>query len=205
MSTLDDADARLLSCLCFLWFPLSAELSLTLSPANLLDCLETAVLLIYRMSTAKGLSLSYFIDPTIPDRLMIDSQRLQQVLLNLLSNAVKFCQVGSVKLEVSAELLPPPHHRSASQGSEETDPQQYQITMKVIDTGIGIEPKHMQLLFRSFSQVQHAGEYGGTGTCEQCAVNFLFRLSELVSRPTPDCVRLVTRLVSCVGVSSVPL
>ena len=44
------------------------------------------------MAASKGLCLSWFIDPALPPALLIDSTRLQQILLNLLSNAIKVSQ-----------------------------------------------------------------------------------------------------------------
>jgi signal transduction histidine kinase len=41
------------------------------------------------MAASKGLCLSWFVDPSLPPVLLIDSTRLQQILLNLLSNAIK--------------------------------------------------------------------------------------------------------------------
>ena len=41
------------------------------------------------MAVSKGLCLSWFVDSSLPPVLMIDSTRLQQILLNLLSNAIK--------------------------------------------------------------------------------------------------------------------
>jgi signal transduction histidine kinase len=61
-------------------------LSLTYSPQNVGDVVEAAVMLTYDMAVARGLCLSWFVDPALPASLMLDSTRLQQILLNLLSN-----------------------------------------------------------------------------------------------------------------------
>ena len=57
-------------------------------------------MLTYDMATSKGLVLACYVDPTIPPRVMLDSSRVQQVLLNLLSNSIKFTQKGHVELTV---------------------------------------------------------------------------------------------------------
>jgi signal transduction histidine kinase len=80
----------------------------------------------------------------LPD-VMVDSGRLKQVLLNLLSNALKFTKDGSVRVAVERGFG--------------------QVTIQVIDTGIGIRPEDQDKLFQKFVQAEggHAREYGGTG------------------------------------------
>lgn len=80
----------------------------------------------------------------IPE-VVVDPNRLKQVLLNLLSNALKFTKEGSVRVQV--ERHP---------GS---------ITLLVEDTGIGVSPEAQARLFQKFAQAEggHSREYGGTG------------------------------------------
>ncbi|HZU61729.1 MAG TPA: response regulator, partial [Solirubrobacteraceae bacterium] len=79
-----------------------------------------------------------------------DEARLRQVLLNLLSNAVKFTEGGEVVVLVDAT---------------ETGAGSYEVELAVRDTGIGIPPDRMDLLFTSFSQVDASTtrRFGGTG------------------------------------------
>jgi len=74
-----------------------------------------------------------------------DRQRLYQVLLNLGGNAVKFTEKGMITLEWE------------SCGNE--------VSIHVIDTGIGIRPENMGLLFEAFRQVDGSARrvYEGTG------------------------------------------
>ena len=68
----------------------AGQLRLSRGAHNVNDVIETAVMLTYEMAQSKGLHLSWFVDPSIPPSLLVDSTRLQQILLNLLSNgAVK--------------------------------------------------------------------------------------------------------------------
>jgi signal transduction histidine kinase len=79
-----------------------------------------------------------------------DEMRLKQVILNLLSNAVKFTETGSVTLKAQVNHL-------TDSGAE--------IYFAVTDTGIGIPPEKMFLIFDSFTQAD-AGttrKYGGSG------------------------------------------
>jgi PAS domain S-box-containing protein len=75
-----------------------------------------------------------------------DRTKLRQVLLNLLSNAIKFTQHG----RVSVAAIPLPAGG---------------VRIEVADTGIGIEPEHVDAIFDDFRQLDqsHTREYGGTG------------------------------------------
>jgi signal transduction histidine kinase len=93
-----------------------------------------------------------------------DCRRVEQVLLNLLGNAVKFTEHGSVTLEV-ARL--PDFQAAGSTGPEPA------VKFTVTDTGIGIPPASMDLLFRPFQQVDstlsraHEGTGLGLAICKR--------------------------------------
>ncbi|OEF96565.1 ATP-binding protein [Desulfuribacillus alkaliarsenatis] len=89
-------------------------------------------------------------DQQIPEWLIGDKARLQQVLINLIGNAIKFTDQGSIT--VSTEIL-------------EQDNQNARIKISVQDTGIGIPANKIDNLFQSFSQVDSslARKYEGTG------------------------------------------
>jgi signal transduction histidine kinase len=80
----------------------------------------------------------------LPD-VMVDPGRLKQVMLNLLSNALKFTKEGSVQVLVERGFG--------------------QVTIQVIDSGIGIRVEDQAKLFQKFVQAEggHSREYGGTG------------------------------------------
>ncbi len=81
---------------------------------------------------------------SLPD-VLVDPGRLRQVLLNVLSNAIKFTKEGSVRVHVERGFG--------------------QVSIQVIDTGIGIAPEAQARLFQKFVQAEggHSREYGGTG------------------------------------------
>ena len=80
----------------------------------------------------------------IPE-VVVDPNRLKQVLLNLLSNALKFTKDGSISVQVE-------RHPGF-------------ITLYVVDTGIGVSQEAQARLFQKFAQAEggHSREYGGTG------------------------------------------
>ncbi len=104
----------------------------------------------YFRASEKKLDLFYAFSSNINPYLIGDSFRLQQILNNLINNAVKFTEQGSITVEVK--------------GLSATDTM-IELQFSVKDTGIGIAPENMDLLFKSFSQVDGSNtrKYGGTG------------------------------------------
>jgi signal transduction histidine kinase/CheY-like chemotaxis protein/HPt (histidine-containing phosphotransfer) domain-containing protein len=113
-------------------------------------CAESVVELLYTRAKQKQIVLSLMIDPEIPSRLIGDENRLRQVLINLVGNALKFTQQGEVGVWVRLH------------GTEEG---RVRLRVEVRDTGIGIPDDRMDLLFKSFSQIDASvtRKYGGTG------------------------------------------
>ncbi|HHD73197.1 MAG TPA: hypothetical protein ENL02_04765, partial [Epsilonproteobacteria bacterium] len=99
----------------------------------------------------KGIELIFNIDNHVPDKIIVDGLRLQQVLMNLLSNAVKFTEKGRVILNVDVH--------------KDTEKNQGQIVFEVSDTGIGLTNEQKEKLFHAFTQADNSisRKYGGTG------------------------------------------
>ena len=87
-------------------------------------------------------------DPSLPEMIETDEQRLEQVLKNLLSNAFKFTSRGSVQLNINPDKNRPGF-----------------ICFSVKDTGIGISKEKQDLVFEAFQQEDGSTrrKYGGTG------------------------------------------
>lgn len=98
----------------------------------------------------KNVKLIFNIDHKIPQALIGDAVRLDQVLINLVSNAMKFTSKGWI--EISAELKSIAEKRCI-------------IQFKVEDTGIGIPKDKLDMVFQSFTQASSdtTRKYGGTG------------------------------------------
>lgn len=99
---------------------------------------------------SKGLKLFCDIAGDVPDLLVGDELRIGQVLNNFLSNAIKFTKIGKVAVNVSM--------------TDDTDGL-VELFFVVIDSGIGIDKKDINKLFKSFSQVDSSvtRKFGGTG------------------------------------------
>ncbi len=110
------------------------------------------------LTTEKGLDFEVEVEPGAPSELATDRQRLRQVLGNLLSNAVKFTERGRVTLRVAA--VPPTadgHADGALYGRD--------VAFSVVDSGIGIAPENLAVIFGAFQQGDGtlSRRYGGTG------------------------------------------
>ena len=103
------------------------------------------------LTEEKNQDLSVYTDPSIPEYIHGDEQRLAQVMINLLTNATKFTpNNGSVKCGIRLE-------------SEENDI--LTLRVEIADTGIGISKEQQKRLFIPFEQVDGSTtrKYGGTG------------------------------------------
>jgi signal transduction histidine kinase/CheY-like chemotaxis protein/HAMP domain-containing protein len=107
----------------------------------------------------KGLDFSIELAPDAPEQILTDEQRLQQVLKNLLSNAVKFTESGSVRLRIGRAPSDAHFGTDALARSESV------VAFSVVDSGIGIPPDKLRLIFEAFQQAEGSisRRFGGTG------------------------------------------
>ncbi|MEV7345410.1 HAMP domain-containing protein [Streptomyces sp. NPDC093544] len=105
----------------------------------------------------RGLAFEVAVREDVPREMWSDEQRLQQILRNLLSNAIKFTATGRVELRV--ERLKDPDHVHTRENSDDV------IAFAVSDTGIGIAPEKLPVIFEAFQQADGTTnrKYGGTG------------------------------------------
>lgn len=88
------------------------------------------------------------IDETMPAHLYGDELRIRQIINNLLSNAIKYTEKGKVKLGLKSE----------HDGNHEW------ITIRVSDTGVGIRPENLDLLFTDYMQFGPTSRHQADGT-----------------------------------------
>ncbi|HEY9907360.1 MAG TPA: GAF domain-containing protein [Thermosynechococcaceae cyanobacterium] len=118
--------------------------TLSLAAVAVPELCHHCLMLIQEQATEKGLLLSSQVDANA-HTCIADERRLKQMLLNLLSNAVKFTSEGTIALKV--------------------DCQADGIRFSITDTGIGIAPENLPLLFQPFFQLDSEldRQYDGTG------------------------------------------
>jgi len=126
------------------------------SPFALRRCIEQVCQLLRPRAHAAGLTLEARIATDVPAIVNGDQHRLRQILQNLVGNAIKFTERGGVTLIVDCvrtETLPEEKRRAV------------RLQFEVRDTGIGIPPDKLALLFQPFSQVDSSARRrrGGAG------------------------------------------
>lgn len=119
-------------------------------PFDLQDTLDEVVSLQATSAHEKGLEITLNIDPNIPQGMVGDPLRIQQVLTNLVGNAIKFTERGNI--DIVAEL-------------RSNQDKKVEVQFMVRDTGIGISERQQAQLFQAFSQADASisRRYGGTG------------------------------------------
>ena len=114
------------------------------------ECINHALDTSMMVANEKGIKLSSYVSEDVPKELIGDPLRITQILNNLISNAMKFTMAGYVRVEVYNTMI---------MGDE------IELTIFVIDTGIGVTLEEKERMFKSFSQVDGTitRQYGGTG------------------------------------------
>ncbi|WP_158253610.1 response regulator [Chromobacterium alticapitis] len=128
----------------------AGKLTLDPHPLSLDKLLRDVGVILSANVGAKDVEILFNLDPALPDAIIADSLRLQQILINLSGNAIKFTDKGEVAL--SARLV----------GREQD---RLRVAFAVRDTGIGISPEQRRRIFDGFSQAESstARRYGGSG------------------------------------------
>ena len=102
------------------------------------------------MTDPKSIALSATVAEDVPAYLCGDELRLRQILTNLFGNAIKFTTIGAIRLSVSLHAV-----------------QDDKITLlfSVADSGVGIAPDKLALIFDAFVQADTSAtrRFGGTG------------------------------------------
>jgi signal transduction histidine kinase len=122
----------------------AGQLQVVQEDINLPQTIEKVVQSTRPLADSKGLELGFDILPNIKT-ITGDGRRVEQIFLNLLSNAIKFTDRGSVRIVCESD--------------------EYNVIIKVIDTGIGIKDEDRESIFKSFRQIDSgiSRKYEGTG------------------------------------------
>lgn len=126
------------------------EITLRNAPFSVRRCIAEAVQVQEFAAHAKGLTIRQELPSDLPDELVGDRVRIMQMLQCLLGNAVKFTATGGVTLRLSGAAM-------ASGG--------FSLLITVQDTGVGIEPDKLELIFELFTQsdMSNTRRFGGLG------------------------------------------
>ncbi len=126
----------------------AGRISLDASPFSPHQVMQETVHMMQIAAEQKGLAMTYWVSPDVPDAILGDHNRIRQILINLLGNAIKFTHQGKVEVSLT------PHS---------TEPET--LLFQVIDTGIGIASEQIGRIFERFTQADPGitRNYGGSG------------------------------------------
>jgi two-component system sensor histidine kinase/response regulator len=159
---------------------------MALEPADfaLRDALAQTLSPLAIRAQSKGLELAYHVQSRVPDGLVGDVHRLQQVLVNLVGNAIKFTERGEIVIRIS--------EKSRILDSVE-------LAFSIADSGIGIAADKIDAIFRPFEQADASTtrKFGGTGL--GLAIARLARARRFTSRPNFGSARRRARRSSARG------
>jgi PAS domain S-box-containing protein len=137
----------------------AGKMQIMAEPFDLREAVRHTLDLQRPLAMHAGVGLVHYIDPAIPETVVGDATRVQQVLINLIGNALKFTTRGGVTLE--AYPLSPRR------------PDQVRVFFSIADTGCGMPEEALEKLFAPFTQVgqgyarNHQGAGLGLSICKR--------------------------------------
>lgn len=137
----------------------AGSLKLNRSEVPLKPLLENSLAIIKEKTLKRSIKLYMDIDG-VPGTIAVDERMIKQIMYNLLSNAAKFTPGGG-KITLTAHTCTDySHNDSPGQNNNGTG-----VKIAVSDTGIGIEPKDLDIIFNPFEQVENSRsrKFEGTG------------------------------------------
>jgi PAS domain S-box-containing protein len=128
----------------------SGKLNLEKVPFHFVKTIQANIQSYKYLAEQKGLAFHCSIDSNIPEVVIGDSTRINQIIVNLVGNAIKFTEAGSV---------------GVSFHMERNDDSGITIRGEIKDTGIGIPKEKEKVIFESFAQADDSvtRKFGGTG------------------------------------------
>ncbi len=128
----------------------SGKIEMEIKDFSLEKMMNSLLALLSVNAHRKGIEVVYYIDKEIPEFLLGDEVKINQVLINLIGNAVKFTENGEILIEIN--LI-------------KKENEYFEIEFSVSDTGIGMTDDVIKNLFKPFIQgdLTYTKKYQGTG------------------------------------------
>lgn len=148
----------------------AGKLTIAHRPFNLYDLFDTIEKMFSASVNEKGLYYKSFINEDVPENVVGDAGRLQQIFVNLISNAIKFTSDGGI--EVSAGII-----------WMDDKKKYFKMSFTVKDTGIGIPKDKIKTVFERFEQLEQGAQkqHGGTGLGLTIVKNLVEKMGGSVS------------------------
>ncbi|TEW56954.1 two-component sensor histidine kinase BarA [Psychromonas sp. RZ22] len=155
----------------------AGKLDLEHIPFDIRECIDETMHLLAQSAHEKNIELSMIVGTDVPQELVGDSMRLQQILTNLIGNAIKFTEQGNIEVQIQ-RIEKEDTHKNNNIG----------LKFIISDTGIGISENQQKQLFEAFGQADSSitRQYGGTGlglVITQKLVHEMKGTIDLVSTP----------------------
>ncbi len=115
------------------------ERAIQLEPVRIKKLAKDVFLMLGMLAKRKGIDLQLNIADDVPERILMDSYRMQRILLNLISNAIKFTDKGHVALNIAVKYQ---------------DMKSIALNIAVHDTGIGIPEDKHDSIFGKFVRLE---------------------------------------------------
>jgi signal transduction histidine kinase/DNA-binding NarL/FixJ family response regulator len=128
----------------------AGRIAMTPKATNLREIVDGVESMFIQQALAKGIDLDIHIDAETPAALLIDGDRVRQMLLNLVSNAVKYTESGQVLIAVEVKAG--------------TEPRTATCVIRVTDTGPGIGKAYLEMIFEPFARYESKPGSGPGGT-----------------------------------------
>jgi len=128
----------------------AGKVEIVRSKTDIVDLVKNICDVTMPMANEKGLKLICAIDKEVPQMIMADALRLNQILMNLISNAIKFTNSGDIKVNLTLK---------------EKNDKNALLEFTVKDSGIGITKSSIEKIFTRFEQIEDKTwqKFGGTG------------------------------------------
>ncbi len=128
----------------------AGRMELKPSKVNIRDFVADIKEVFHHQAEKKGIALSASVEPIAPQFILVDENRLKQIINNLLSNAIKFTDEGEVSMRI---------------GLKSNLSNSLTLYCQVKDTGVGISPKNQKQIFEKFTQIDSSliRPFEGTG------------------------------------------
>ncbi len=142
----------------------AGKMELNLTRGSLTSLKNTLQQQFAHVAEEKGLEFEVILNDALPETILTDWQRVEQILKNLISNAIKFTGRGSVTVTIYRSQQTDELHSDLDLSGPTPDPAQT-VAFSITDTGIGISTEQQDLIFEAFQQVDSSlsRQYTGTG------------------------------------------
>lgn len=143
----------------------AGRMALTPSRISFYDLLNDIKRMFLLCAQKKGLTLTIQYPSDLPDWLIIDANKIRQILINLLGNALKFTEYGTIDLRA---------------GLIANNDKQVTIFVEVEDTGCGIEAEKIKHIFDAFEQAKAGTQQIGAGLGLAVSLEFAKMMGGLI-------------------------